>query len=213
MFTEATLGPSIVAAGLVGKPVLVRVPVGTKGASSHVLDLGAAGVICPMVNTVAQARDFVAQIKFPPIGARSWGPRRALPFAGLAGRDYLVAANDLLFGFAMIETQEALENLDAILAVPGIDGAFVGPMDLSVSLTAGADVDAQHPKVVEAVKRVAQVSKQHGKVAGIFTLDAVQAARYAALGYRYIALAQDSMFLVAGAEAAVGAARKAVEAA
>ncbi len=209
MFSESTISPCVATAALVGKPVLVRLPVGGHAFGSRVLDLGAAGVICPMVNTVAQARELVAHTKYPPVGERSWGPRRAQPLSGLSGAAYLHGANDLLVTFAMIETRQGLDDLDAILAVPGLDGAFVGPMDLSVSLSDGARLGAGDAAVMEAIARVGAAAAKAGKLAGIFALDGGEARRYAALGYGFVALAQDAMFLAAGAEAACAAARTA----
>lgn len=203
MFTESSISPAVATAALAGKPVLVRLPVGDYAFGSKVLDLGAAGVVCPMVNTVAQARDLVAHVKYPPIGARSWGPRRAQPLAGLSGAAYLKGANDLLMAFAMIETREALANLDAILAVDGIDGAFLGPMDLSVSLSNGARLGVADAEVQAAIDAIGRAARRAGKTAGVFALDGAEAKDYVARGYRFIALAQDAMFLAAGAEAAL----------
>ena len=205
MFDEHAILGSVAAAALEGKACLVRVPVDAGGLASRVLDFGAAGVICPMVNTRRDAERLVGYTKFPPVGSRSWGPRRALPISGLAGPDYLAKANELIVTFAMIETREALDNLDEILSVAGVDGVFVGPMDLSVSLSDGKALDSSD--VGQAVEHVAARAKAQGKIAGIFATSAELATRYAGSGYRFIGLMQEAMFMVAGANAAVAQVR------
>jgi 4-hydroxy-2-oxoheptanedioate aldolase len=207
MFSGSSLGPALAAAAYGGKPAYVRIPVGDFAFASRALDLGAAGIVCPMVNTAADAQAFVDHVKYPPIGLRSWGPRRALPLAGLSASDYLHQANDLTVAFAMIETQQALDNLEAILATPGIDGAFLGPMDLSVSLSNGALLDIGSARVQQGIDLIADACKRHGKAAGVFALDAVQTAGYVKRGYRFIALAQDAMFMTQAADQACTKAR------
>ena len=86
-----------------------------------------------MINSVEDARLFVSFTKFPPLGERSWGPARALALTGLSPQDYFKQANDFSLIVAMIETREAIAAVDDILAVPGIDGVFVGPSDLSIT--------------------------------------------------------------------------------
>lgn len=208
MFDEAAVVASVAAAALCDKPVLVRLPMAAGGLTSRVVDFGAAGVVCPMVNTAEDAERLVSYLKFPPIGARSWGPRRALPISGLAPADYLRQANDLIFAFAMIETRQALDNLDAILATRGIDGVFVGPVDLSVSLSGGERLDSE--MVQPALTNVARKAREHGKVAGIFATSAENAIECHQAGFGFVALAQDAMFMTQAANAAVASVREAV---
>ena len=205
LFDESAVLDSVAAATLEGKPAFVRLPVDCGGLTSRVLDFGAAGVVCPMVNTVADAERLVAYTKFPPLGSRSWGPRRAIPLSGLNGPGYLARANELNLAIAMIETRQALDNLDAILAVPGIDGVFVGPSDLSVSLSNGATLDS--PDVAPALDHVAARAKAAGKLAGIFAISPAYATDCVARGYSFIALMQDAMFMSQAADAAVTAVR------
>src|ERR1700691_1840275 len=114
-----------------GAAPIVRVPLNDFALVSRSLDFGAEGIIAPMINTPADARAFAAAAKFPPMGERSWGPHRVTALAGLADQTvYLREANDHVVTLAMIETRTALENLEAILATPGIDGLFLGPSDL-----------------------------------------------------------------------------------
>ena len=160
-----------------------------------------------MINTAAEAQAFVDHVKYPPIGARSWGPRRALPLSGLAAVDYLHEANQLSLAFVMIETLTALNNVDAILATPGVDGAFVGPMDLSVSLSEGGALDISNRRVQEALDVIAGACARNGKAAGIFALNPPQTANYVQRGYGFVALAQDAMFMTQAADAACAQAR------
>src|SRR5215211_3344710 len=104
-----------------GKPALVRVPVGEFATASRMLDAGAAAVIAPMINTVNEARRFASFMKYPPIGERSWGPHGALALTGLRPADYLAKANEFSMSLAMVETREALNAVDEILAVQGLD--------------------------------------------------------------------------------------------
>lgn len=205
MFDEAAVLASVAAAALEGKPALVRLPVDCGGLASRVLDFGAAGVICPMVNSPEDAARMVGYTRFPPVGARSWGPRRAIPLSGLSAAEYLAQANDLTLTIAMIETRQALHNLDAILAVPGIDAVFVGPSDLSVSLSGGADLDS--PQVAAALDYVVQRATAAGKFAGVFAITHAYAAQQVARGYRFVAVQQDALFLQTAANAAVATVR------
>ena len=125
---------SIASVALAGKPTIVRVPVGEFALASRLLDAGASGILAPMINSGEDARRFVEFVKFPPLGQRSWGPQAALPLSGLDAPAYLKAANAMTQAIAMIETRAALDALDEILGVEGVDGVFVGPSDLSIAL-------------------------------------------------------------------------------
>ena len=130
---------SILSVALAGKPTIVRVPVGEFALASQLLDAGASGILAPMINSGDDARRLVEFVKFPPLGRRSWGPRTALPLSGLDATAYLNAANAMTQAIAMIETRAALDALDDILAVEGVDGVFVGPSDLSIALSGGRE--------------------------------------------------------------------------
>ena len=129
-----------------------------------ILDAGVFGVICPMVSTVEQAEAMVKACKYPPQGYRSWGPVRASIYAGA---DYGDHANDDVLVMPMIETAEALENLDAILQVPGIDAVYVGPSDLSLALGYKPRLDQDEPAVVDALRRIVSTCKKYGVIAGL----------------------------------------------
>ncbi|MCP8938916.1 aldolase/citrate lyase family protein [Alsobacter sp. SYSU M60028] len=176
---------------LAGKPALVRVPVGDYATASRLLDSGAAGIIAPMVNSVADARALVEFTKFPPVGARSWGPVLAMDASGLGPADYLRRANGLTKAIAMVETRESLAALDDILAVEGVDGVFVGPSDLSITLSGGAHVDAEHKDVDAALDHVLARCRAAGKAACVFAPSGPRAGEMRRRGFDLVALAND----------------------
>ena len=169
------------------------------------LDAGVYGVICPMVNDRAQAEALVGACRYPPVGFRSFGPTRAALYAG---EGYAEAANDELLVMPMIETVEALENLDEILTTPGVDGVYVGPADLGLSMGLEPRIDHAEPRMVEAQKTIVAASQRHRVVAGIHTGGAEYALKMIEDGYRLVTVASDSSVLAAGAAAEVAAVRK-----
>lgn len=193
--------------GAAGKPALVRIPVGDFAAASRFLDAGVSGVIAPMINTLEDARRFAGFMKFPPVGERSWGPHGALTLSGLQPGEYFRQANNLTVSFAMVETKEALSIIDDILAVPGIDGVFIGPSDLSIALSDGRELDPASAEVEEALDYALSRVKAASKVAGIYASSGARAAELARKGFHMVSIASDTALLRAGAQAALGAAR------
>ena len=126
----------------------------TPATAGQALDAGACCVISPMVNTRAQAEALVRSAKYPPMGARSWGGYTALQASGLPPAEYLKQSNQMTMVFAMVETVEALSNLDEIAATPGLDGLFVGPSDLSITLSKGAGIDKLGKDTLAAMAKV-----------------------------------------------------------
>ncbi|GIX48602.1 MAG: 2,4-dihydroxyhept-2-ene-1,7-dioic acid aldolase [Candidatus Tectimicrobiota bacterium] len=185
---------------------LVRVPWNEPALIMKLLDAGAYGVICPMVNSAEQAEALVQACKYPPRGYRSWGPVRALLYAGT---DYAEHANDELLVIPMIETATALAQLDAILSVPGIDAVYVGPSDLSLALGRAPRLDQSDPEVVAAQQQIVAACQRHGIVAGIHNATVEYAQQMIAAGYRFITVASDSRFLAAKAAEVVAALRQA----
>jgi 4-hydroxy-2-oxoheptanedioate aldolase len=198
---------AILSVALAGKPTVVRVGVGDFAAASRMADSGAAGVIAPMINTVADARAFAESMKFPPLGRRSWGPRACGPLSGFVGPAYLHQANSITFAIAMIETREALDALDDILSVPGLDGVFVGPSDLSIALANGGTVDPRGAEVEASLDKVAGAAKRHGKFAGLFCFDGAQAKAARARGIAFTSISTDALLLRAAARAELEKAR------
>jgi 4-hydroxy-2-oxoheptanedioate aldolase len=188
------------AIALAGMPAVVRIALRDDATASRVLDMGAEAIIAPMVNSVEEARALAAATKYPPLGERSWGPMRAMTLEGIdQPLQYLASANQTSFTFAMIETVRALDALDAILAVDGIDGVFVGPFDLSVSLSAGRQVAPGDVSVDGPIKHIAERTAAAGKVAGIYAPTPERARSFRDVGYRFIAVAADQSYLTYGA--------------
>jgi 4-hydroxy-2-oxoheptanedioate aldolase len=185
---------------------VVRVPWLHPPDLMRALDAGAAGVICPMVDTPEQARALVRACRYAPLGARSYGPTRARLHYGDA---YAERADADTVVLAMIETREALENLEAILDTPGLSGVYVGPADLSLSLTGRASMDFRAGPAAPAVERVAAEASRRGLVAGIFTQGGDLARHAIALGYRFVTAGSDLALLGGAAEAVVGGLRAA----
>jgi 2-dehydro-3-deoxyglucarate aldolase len=161
-----------------------------------VLDSGAAGVLVPMVNTREEAELAVKMTKYPPIGYRGVGLARAQGY-GQTFDEYVKHANDDTLLIVQIEHKDAVDNIEEILSVPGIDGTFIGPYDLSMSL--GIPGQITHPDVVAAKKKVLDATLKHGLIAGIHFVQPSTAASdteaAVAAGYRFIALGTDILFL------------------
>ena len=143
---------------------IVRIPSSNPVFIQRALDMGAMGILVPMVKTAAEAAAIVRASRYPPAGSRSFGPIRALLYAGA---DYPKHANDTVIAFAMIETRQALDNLDDILSVDGLDAIYVGPADLSLALGCTPKFDQEEKPVVEAIEMIAAKAKEKGVVAGI----------------------------------------------
>ena len=187
-----------------GAAPIVRVPVGDFATVSRVLDFGAEGIIAPMINTPADARALAAAAKYPPLGERSWGPHRATTLAGLADQSvYLREANDHIVTLAMIETRTALQNLDAIVDTPGVDGLFLGPSDLSIALTDGKNLDPLSKDVERELDRILAAAQRAKKIPGAYCHSAERAAALAKRGVKFLAVMSDLAMLRAGAAAAL----------
>ena len=184
---------------------LARVPWNDPALLMKILDAGVYGVICPMINTREQAETLVRACRYPPLGYRSYGPVRASIYAG---PDYGDRANQDILVIPMIETQEALKNLDDILSVPGVDAVYVGPADMSLALGCRPRLDQTDPPVVEAQQKVVAACKRHGVVAGIHNNTTAYALKMIADGFQFVTIASDSRFLAAKASEETAALRK-----
>ena len=180
-----------------GTVPVVRVPWLEPGILMKALDAGAYGVICPMVNTREEAQRFVAWTSYAPRGTRSFGPIRATLYGGA---DYPQHADRTIVRFAMIETAQALDNLDAILSVEGLDAIYVGPSDLSLSLGCKPVFDDVEPKAAAAIAHIVERARAHGVKAGIHNGRPDVAAARIAAGYRFVTLGSDARFLAAGSQ-------------
>jgi 4-hydroxy-2-oxoheptanedioate aldolase len=176
---------------------VVRVPWLEPGILMKTLDAGAYAVICPMVNTREDAQKLVAYTHYAPRGTRSFGPVRALLYGGA---DYPQHANDTIVTFAMIETAQALDNLEDILSVPGLDAIYIGPSDLSLALGCKPTFDDLDPKAAEAVKHILARAKAHGLVAGIHNGSPEAALKRIAMGFQFVTVSSDARLMAAGAQ-------------
>jgi 4-hydroxy-2-oxoheptanedioate aldolase len=181
----------------------VRVPWNDFGIINRMLDAGAMGVIIPMVNSAEEAKVAVAACRYFPDGGRSYGPSRANWYAGA---DYFEHANAEVACVPMVETAQAVERLDEILAVPGIDAVYVGPSDLSVTYGQPPRPD-NDGKFEEARIKIAQACRGRGVTAGIHA-NAALAAKHLAAGYRMITVSADIAGLQQRAAADIAQARR-----
>ncbi|THH37744.1 HpcH/HpaI aldolase family protein [Neolewinella litorea] len=159
------------------------------------LDYGIEGLICPMVDTAEEARAFVRAAKYPPLGNRSFGPFRA---AMLLEGNYFAAANEQTLCFVMIETAGAVDELDAIAATPGLDGLYIGPWDLSVSLGRPRQGDFSDPELLAVFDRVQDVAREKGLFTGIFTTRPKDAAAMAARGFDLVTWGTEELMFQRG---------------
>jgi 4-hydroxy-2-oxoheptanedioate aldolase len=176
---------------------VVRVPWLEPGIIMKTLDAGAYGVICPMVNTREDAQKLVAYTSYAPRGTRSFGPVRANLYGGA---DYPTHADDTIVRFAMIETAQALDNLDAILSVEGLDAIYIGPSDLSLALGCKPTFDDVDAPVAQAIDHILERAKAHGVVAGIHNGAPDAARARIAKGFRFVTVSSDARLIAAGAQ-------------
>ncbi len=184
---------------------LVRVPWNEPGILTKVLDAGAYGVICPMINTAAEATAFVQACRYPPEGQRSFGPNRVVFYAGT---DYWQHANREVLLLAQIETREAVQNLDSILAVPGLDGIYVGPGDLSLAYGAPPSMAPAEPSVLAVMGEIRARTRARDRIAAVHTDGAATARQRFSEGFQLCSLPTDIRFLVNAVKAEVAKIRE-----
>ena len=192
-----------------GHPVtpMVRVPWNEPGIIGKVLDGGAYGVICPMINTKQEAENLVQYSKYPPLGVRSNGPIRAAMYGEASS--YQSTANNEILVIPMIETQAGVDNIDEILSVPGISGIYIGPSDLGLSLGMIPILDREEPVILGIYEKLLASCKKHGKWAGLHNGSAAYAGRMIQMGFQLATIANDSGLMARAAREAVTATRKA----
>jgi 4-hydroxy-2-oxoheptanedioate aldolase len=189
---------------------LARVPWNEAGIIMKLLDAGAYGVICPMINTRADAERLVATCRYAPLGFRSCGPTRVSFYAG---SDYLAKANETVAVFAMIETAQAVSNLDDILSTPGLDAIFIGPNDLAMSMGVSGGLVPSDAKVAQTIDQILAGCKRHGVKAGIHTGSAANAKAMIAKGFDFVTVLSDARILAVAAQSLVTEIRSATAAA
>ena len=194
---------------------LTRVPWNDPARLMKILDAGSYGVICPMINTPADAESLVRACKYPPRGFRSFGPIRAKYYGGggtHGGGDYHEFADDETLVIPQIETREAIDNLDAILETGGISAIYIGPSDLAMALGSQPRKGQSDPAVVEARQRILDAAKRHGIPAGIHTNSTKVAVEMIQQGFQLVSLQSDDRFLMSKAQEEVTAVRSALDA-
>lgn len=188
--------PMLQAISTTGVAPLARVPWLEEGILMKMLDAGCYGLICPMINSKAECERFVHACRYPPRGGRSFGPIRALIYGGA---DYPEQANDEIVLLAMVETKGALDELEGILSVPGLDGIYVGPADLSNALGCTPKLDQDEKPVREAIDLIARKAREHGRIAGIHNGTPKYALSMIETGYQFVTIASDARLMAAKA--------------
>ncbi|ODT66631.1 MAG: 2,4-dihydroxyhept-2-ene-1,7-dioic acid aldolase [Pelagibacterium sp. SCN 63-23] len=210
MVDQSVLVPMFQAIEASGTMPMARIAQLSPAEVTRVLDAGAMGVICPMINNRADAEALASYSRYAPNGIRSFGPTRA---AISAGPGYDGHAEQELVCMAMVETAEALSNLDAICSTPGLDGVYVGPSDLTLALTGRryrVGFDREEPEIIDAIQAVIAAAHRHGIQVGLHTGSAVYAARAIGWGCDLVTCATDVRLLAEGANATLAQVRKAV---
>ena len=174
---------------------VVRVAWNEPAAIMKALDLGAYGIIVPLVNTAAEAAMAVAACRYPPVGMRSSGPLRAVHYGGA---DYLAKANDEIIVMAMIETKEGLANLDAICATPGLDAIYIGPSDLAFALGMSPRPDNPDPVHMATCDKIRDAAHKHGKKVCMHCASGTFAAQAVKRGYDLVMVTSELACMVAG---------------
>ncbi|MBV9605813.1 MAG: hypothetical protein JO027_11920 [Solirubrobacterales bacterium] len=206
---EATMISMFQATQAAGATPLARLAWNEPWLIMRALDLGAAGVILPLIDNAAEARRAVESCRYPPVGRRSYGPIRAELVMGSAAPD--TVGGDALC-VAMIETREGLENLEEIAATPGLDGLYIGPSDLSIALGLPpgrlvGEMGEDRKPLADAIERIRRACEANGLIAGIHCGSGAAAEQYARQGFRLITVAVDTNLFKATIGRELGAAR------
>ena len=180
---------------------LARVNWNEPGQIMKILDAGCYGIICPMVSNKSEAERFVQACKYPPDGYRSFGPTRGLIYGG---SDYAEEANIEILKMAMIETKEALENLDDIMKTPGLDGVYIGPADLSLAMGEKPSFDKnEDSKTYNEILKILEHAKKNKIIAGIHNGTTDYANKMIKKGFQFVTVGSDARFISAGAKKTV----------
>ena len=166
----------------------VRVPWNEPGIIMKMLDLGVLGIIAPMINSKKECEEFVSYCNYPPKGQRSFGPMRAQL---VYGTDYCEKANDYIISFAMIETKEAVDQIDEILSVPNLTGDYIGPGDMSSSYGLKPQFDVENDPIFSNIEMMVKKAKEYGKIAGIHNGTTGYAKKMIKIGYQFVTVSSD----------------------
>jgi len=178
----------------------VRVPWNDPGIIMKMLDLGALGIISPMINSKKECEDFVSYCNYPPQGQRSFGPMRAQI---IYGSEYYENANNNIVSFAMIETKEAVDNIDDILSVRNLSGIYIGPGDMCSSYGLKPKFDVKDDLIFSKIKIIAAKAREKGKIAGIHNGSIAYAKEMIKLGYQFVTVSSDFRSMLSHAQGVV----------
>ena len=176
---------------------IVRVEALVRQRVGRALDLGAQGIIFPMITTLEEAKQAASYMRYPPRGVRGMATLTPAVEFGLSFEDYYKEEDQRLLGILQIENKGILDHLDEVAQLEAIDVLFVGPADLTLSLGVFRDYD--HPLFLETIAKVQQAAERHGKTAGVFIPGVSEYEKYHSLGYRFIGCGSDSIFVMQGA--------------
>lgn len=163
---------------------------------NKLLDAGAYGIICPLIESVDGAAAFARACRYPPRGDRSFGPARGLTYGGA---DYAAGADDQVLSLAMIETLPALDCIEQIARVQELSGVYVGPSDLGLAMGLGSSAWPQ-PALIDAIRHVLEVCRAHGKYTGIFSSSPAMDQAVREMGFDLVTPGNDAQQLRAGAQ-------------
>jgi 4-hydroxy-2-oxoheptanedioate aldolase len=203
--TEADLLGLLYAAGVTPMTALVRPPSAERLRIGRALDLGAAGIMLPQLQSAAEVREAVRYLRYPPVGQRGVALRtRGADMGALSHGDVSRVVNERVVGIVQVEAAGAVADADEIAALPEVDVLFVGPADLSHNLGVPGQFD--HPTYLGALDAVVTACRAHGKAAGILIYDAAALPRHVELGFQFIGLGSEGSYVSAGARAMLAAA-------
>jgi 4-hydroxy-2-oxoheptanedioate aldolase len=203
--TEASLLAHLYAISVGGAAALVRPPSGERLRIGRALDLGAAGIVVPRLDTVEQVKEAVTFLRYPPGGQRGVALLTRGARLGTVNHAGVATLNDDITGIIQIESPQALEAADEIAAIDGVDCLFVGPADLSHSL--GIAGQFSNPTYQAALRKVVDACRKHGKAPGILLYDHGTFRPHLDLGYTFVGVGADVSFVNEGIQAALKAAR------
>jgi 4-hydroxy-2-oxoheptanedioate aldolase len=185
-----------------GSNPIVRVPWNEPGIAGKMLDAGSQGVIVPMVNTPEEAQAAVSACRYPPLGNRSFGPAAAGPRM----RKYYESTPEQVAVIVMVETVQALGNVDAIVATPGVDAVYVGPADLSISMGLPPGNNDDSPDFVSALETIVAACRNAGVVPGIHSSGSLTPRRLE-MGFKMITVSADLVAMRVGVDVELAKAR------
>lgn len=200
-YSLETVADMMVVARLTGITPIVRVPDSSYPFIARTMDAGALGVMVPRIKTRAQVEQVVRSVKYPPVGERGMNNARTnTDYRPMGMAEYVARANEETMVIVQVETREAVEDIDAILAIPGVDAALMGPADLSASLGV---MDPGHPRVIEYIQRVVDAAKRRGLPSGTHVLDLQTLKAWRDRGMRLLLYHYDFGLIMSGGASAV----------